>query len=244
MVYSSNKIDEMNGNSRYDINVPSVIAFREIGLGLSAIEIFCCHMNFPPPMRNATYTEIVEEVQTAYVSTAKDSMSKAASEARFKINHAEPDSVVDIYASFDGSWQRRGYASLNDIVTAIERVNDKCIDIEVKTKVCKSCTFWEKKKGTDNYHTWKETHKCMINHIGSASSMESESVVSMFSRSIMNNKMRYKTFICDGDSASYNHVVKSDPYPGLEVKRVNALGLSKKTWKSFTYNAKEIGKGL
>ena len=74
MVYSSNKIDEMNGNSRYDINIRSVIAFREIGLGLSAIEIFCGHMNFPPPMRNATYTEIVQEVQTAYVSTAKDSI--------------------------------------------------------------------------------------------------------------------------------------------------------------------------
>ena len=182
----------MNGNSRHGINIRSVIAFREIGLGISAMEVFCSHMNFPPSMRNVTYSEIIQQVQTAYVSTAKDSMNNAASEARLKINPAEPHSVVDIDASFDGSWQRRGYASLNGVVTGIERVNDKCIDVEVKTKVCKSCTFWEKKKGSDTYNTWKETHKCIINHIGSASSMESESVVSMFSRSITNNKMRYQ----------------------------------------------------
>ena len=55
MVYSSNQINEMNRNSRYDINVRSVIAFGEIGLGLSAMEVFCSHMNFPPPMKNVTY---------------------------------------------------------------------------------------------------------------------------------------------------------------------------------------------
>ena len=67
-------------------------------------------MNFPSPMRNVTYSEIIQQVQTAYVATAKDSMNKAASEARLKINPAEPHSFVDIDASFDSSWQRRGYA--------------------------------------------------------------------------------------------------------------------------------------
>ena len=144
-------------------------------------------------------------------------MSKAASKARLKINPTEPDHIVDIDASLDGSWQRRGYT----VVAGIDRVNDKCIDVDEKTEVCKSCTFWEKKKGTDNYNTWKESHKCMINHTGSASSMESESVVSMFRRSITNNKMRYKKIIVDGDSASYNHVVKD---PGLKVKKGEYIG--------------------
>ena len=113
---------------------------------------------------------------------------------------------------------------MHGVFTDIERVNDKCIDVEVKTKVCKSCTFCEKKKGIDTNNTWKESHKCMINHNGSASSIESESVISIFSRSITNSKMRYKTFIGDGDSASYNHVVKSDPYPGLEIKKGECIG--------------------
>ena len=61
------------------------------------------------------------------------------------------DNVTDIDVSFDGWWQRRGFASLNGVVTCIERVNDKCIDIAIKTKDCKSCHLWKKKQGTEEY---------------------------------------------------------------------------------------------
>jgi len=64
-------------------------------------------------------------------------MSDAAAAAAVRENEL-PTIPTNIVASLDGSWQRRGYASLNGVVTCIERVNEKCI-----VKKCKSCVYWE-----------------------------------------------------------------------------------------------------
>lgn len=40
------------------------------------------------------------------------------------------DNSKDITAIFDGTWQRRGYTSLNGVVTAIIGINGKCLSIE------------------------------------------------------------------------------------------------------------------
>ena len=36
--------------------------------------------------------------------------------------------IVDIDASFDGSWQKRGYSSLNGVTTAIAKESGQCFD--------------------------------------------------------------------------------------------------------------------
>lgn len=219
-VYSSSRLDKSDDKSRFEVNLRSVMAFREIGKGLTALESFCSVMNMPSPVSNVGYARINNLLHKAYTEAAQDSMENAA-----KVVRNNTDMITDIVASFDGTWQRRGYASLNGIVTCIERVNDKCIDIEIKTKECKSCNFWEKKdKGSDAYQTWKDTHQCSINHDGSSASMETSGVLSMFKRSVDSRKLRYKTFIGDGDSSSYPNVVKEDPYPGLVIKKGECIG--------------------
>ena len=42
--------------------------------------------------------------------------------------------VVNIMISADGTWQRRGFSSLNGVVTIIANNIGKCIDYRVKTK--------------------------------------------------------------------------------------------------------------
>ena len=49
------------------------------------------------------------------------------------------DNVCDISASFDGTWQRRGYASLNGVVSAISIDTGKCLSYDCLTKNCKAC---------------------------------------------------------------------------------------------------------
>ena len=218
IVFSSPRVDKNNERSRFDVNIRSVIAFREIGKGLMSIETFCSHMNMPPPMSRLSYSEIVNSLHPIYVEAAEESMSTAAAAIR------KDDTVTDIVASFDGTWHKRGYVSLNGVVTCIERVNDKCIDVQVKTKDCKSCTFWEKKKGTAKYEIWKATHKCSINHAGSASVMETAGTLEMFVRPIEKRKLRYITFIGDGDSSSYPSVVQADPYPGTVIQKGECIG--------------------
>ena len=65
--------------------------------------------------------------------------------------HECSDNVFDCDVSLDGSWQRRGYASLNGFTFAIERVSNKVVDIGIMTKDCRSCKYWElgwKRRGT------------------------------------------------------------------------------------------------
>lgn len=73
---------------------------------------------------------------------------------------------------------------MKGIVSCIERVKEKIVDIIIKTKKCKSCMFWERKKDTPSYLDWKESHECNVNHTGSASSMETSGTFDIFHRSI------------------------------------------------------------
>ena len=53
--------------------------------------------------------------------------------------------------------------------------------------------------------------------------MESAGVISCFKRSIEKN-LRYTTNIGDGDSGSYNSIVKADPYSGFEIVKDECVG--------------------
>ena len=54
--------------------------------------------------------------------------------------------------------------------------------------------------------------------------MEAAGTVKIFQRSIATNKLRYKTYVGDGDTQSYADVVKSDPNPGLHIKKGERMG--------------------
>ena len=61
----------------------------------------------------------------------------------------------DTGVSVDGSWQHRGHASHNGIVTAISTDTGKCLDVEIMTNICKQCFIWKKIEGTSEYSDWK-----------------------------------------------------------------------------------------
>ena len=220
-IFSSKRIDCKNAKSRFDVNVRSVICFRELGLGHTAMENFSRHMNMPLPLTKMSYEKIVDSIAPHYAQAAEESMHKAASNLTKDKTDDEP---LDITASFDGSWQRRGYASLNGIVSCIERVNNKVVDIEIKTKKCRSCLFWEHKKDSHKYAEWKATHKCNVNHDGSAASMETAGTIDIFQRSIAKRRLCYTTFLGDGDSSSYPSVVEADPYNRKTINKGECIG--------------------
>ena len=125
------------------------------------------------------------------------------------------DQVTNCDVPGDGSWQKREYSSKNDIIAAISKDNGKVLDFTVLKKNCKACKYWEKKKETPEYEQFLLEHDCPINQEQSLSSMESAGAVP----SIVCNKLRYKTYIGERDTQSYHEVVKSDPQPGLSIKK-------------------------
>ena len=72
--------------------------------------------------------------------------------------------------SIDGSWKKRGYASLNGIVTGASELG-KVLDLHVMFKFCKSCAIWENRKQRPQYKK-------------SSGAMEAAGAIAMFQSSL------------------------------------------------------------
>ena len=179
------------------------------------MQALCGYMNLVPPMQAVAYNNTQKEVAESYRTVANSSMLKAADELK--------QTSSDIAVSCDGSWQKRGFSSLNGLVTVISVDSGKCLDFRVKTKKCMACSSWESRKGTDEYIDFASNHECLINHEGSSGSMESDALVEIFKASETFNQLRYVEFLADGDTKSH-HVVVADPYPVTVVKKLECIG--------------------
>ena len=132
---------------------------------------------------------------------------------------------------------RRGYSSLNGVLTVISRDSGKCIDFRILSKKCNVCHTWQNKKGTPEYDRFIANHygKYAINLNGSAGPMESNGVVSCFQESVEVHKVRMTNFIGDGDTKSQSEVVAADPYPSTPAKKLEYIGyVTKEMWNQVT----------
>ena len=125
------------GQPSYAVNREAVMSFTEIGQGHKAIKSFCGSMNMPPPMNFNAFRKSKENVNRAYIETMHESTHQAALESKKPVlgEAFDIETLVDIRARFDGSWQNRGYASMNGVVTAMSPQNE-CLDVEVLIKKC------------------------------------------------------------------------------------------------------------
>ena len=67
-------------------------------------------------------------------------------------------------------------------------------------KTSNACTSWEKQKNSEpeSYEQFMETQNCLINHAGSAGSMEVAGLVDCFMNSIENLKLHYTHYTALG----------------------------------------------
>ena len=196
-------------------------------------------MNSPPPMDSRTYREKYDTLLSAYEEAASESMMAAANEATGSL---DADGIKDVRASFDGSWQRRGYSSMNGTVICI--VDGKVVDNQVLTKICHSCRYWKKNTTLPGYQQWKLSHDCSINHIGSAGSMEAAGVMSIFKRSGDSRRLRYMKYLGDGDSKAHKNVVDADVYEGKVPEKEECVGHVQKRVGARLRTLKQQYKGI
>ena len=219
--YTSDKVKrDGRGADPFDVNLRVIMAFREIGKGHSGLETFCGYMNMPPPMAETTYNETVKFMLHPIYVVAAQNMKDAGKEIRREIlDDYDENAVCDAAVSCDGSWQRRGYGSLNGLVTSINIDSGKCLSYQCLIKTCNAYELWSQRKGTIEYVNFIKEHDCPINHEDSAGSMEAVGVVKFFQKSLVDLQFRFTTYIGDGDSKAYSDVVKANPYgpekPGM-----------------------------
>ena len=103
-------------------------------------------MNMPNCITQTAYDSIQKSLATSYLEVSQASKAKTANETRDELGINVPNDVVDCKVSVDGTWQRRGYSSLNGVVTLMSNTNGKCIDTHTMSKCCKGCQYWERRK--------------------------------------------------------------------------------------------------
>lgn len=138
----------------YDVNIRFVYALRSIGVGQETGQTFAGIFNLPRPSKFAKYNQILQSL-TAMVCL--ESMKEAA-ETAVKQN----DGDRDLACVFDGSWQRRGFSSLNGVVTATSITTGQVIDVEVMSKLCQCKCRLDKDHGP----------KYIVNYSGTSGGME------------------------------------------------------------------------
>ncbi|GFU72354.1 uncharacterized protein TNCV_933051 [Trichonephila clavipes] len=116
-----------------EINRRFVYAMRTIGQGHAAMKTFCGGTDFPPPVAEKSYNNIINKLQLCSKEVAEASMQSAALEEVTLTNSS------DIIISGDGTWKTCGYSSRVGVCAVIGDKIGKCIHAEVMSSFCKGC---------------------------------------------------------------------------------------------------------
>ncbi|GFT82884.1 uncharacterized protein TNCV_4434331 [Trichonephila clavipes] len=203
---------------------------RIIGKGFSAGKKLFSMLNIPYPSK-CTYRQHEIKLLHAASQAANNSMLESAKSI------AECSNECGV--SVDGTWQKRGYSSLNGCVSTISVDSGKILDIEVLSQYCRVCTKTEKTSGFSKKSV--VSHFCK-NHKGSASNMETVGVYRIFERSEANRSLRYTSYYGDGDSKAFNNV--KDIYGYDSVVKYECIGHVQKRVGSRLRKLKKCTKGL
>jgi len=105
---------------------------------------------------------------------------------RQSYNIHDLDSILNVYASIDGTWKRRGHISQYGIVFLIHVETGYCIDYEVLSLRCEICDIKKKQLTSKQFEVWFKSHKlhCSKNYAGTFKGMEAEDASRIFLRSL------------------------------------------------------------
>lgn len=211
--FSSSK----KSNQSYETNLLFVFGLRLLGKGFTAAKKLCSTLNMPV-LSKFSFRELEKKIKNATTFCAKESMNKAAAEV--KDVRKNKSKIIKCGVSVDGSWQKRGYSSLNGYVSAISIETGKVLDIETLSQFCRICQRFKNAKGS--HESSIANHSCLMNHKGSAASMESVGAYRIFERSEVLRGLQYSDYYGDGDSKGYLSV--KNIYGKDSVQKLECIG--------------------
>ncbi|CAF5006014.1 unnamed protein product [Rotaria sp. Silwood1] len=108
-----NSSTQSSNTKHRDINIRSVIAANLSGVGHAGLMKICGALNVPPPVDEDHFSSLMCEILSTVQKHQHESMKKAVEEA------CEIASSRKLTVSGDGSWQKRGFASLNGVAAIL-----------------------------------------------------------------------------------------------------------------------------
>ncbi|GFX38417.1 uncharacterized protein TNCV_2343921 [Trichonephila clavipes] len=201
-----------------EVNTRFVYGMRQIGKGFSAGFKLCGTLNLPRLSKTA-YTNHENKLMSVISEVSELSMQKAASE--LLVLHPTKNKIVECGISVDGTWQRRGYSSMNRCVAALSVDTGKVVDIEIMSSYCPTCRKISKMPRSIDSETFAADHVCHSNFQGSALKMEAVGATRIFQRSIVKRGLKY-AHCGDGDSKGFISV--KDTYGKDSVTKYECIG--------------------
>jgi len=203
----------VTATGKYDINMKFICALRAIGKGHAAGNVFCSLLELPSPVANKSYISYNKELHSALEKCAQDSMKRATNEA---ISENTADVKTDLAVAIDGTWQKRGFTSMNGVISVTSVDTGKVLDVAIMSKYCQSCAIGLSQE--------TETHECTKNYEGSSGGMEAAGALEIFRNSVL-REVRYVKYLGDGDSKGFQKVVESNPYgDSVKVEKLECIG--------------------
>ncbi|GFV55417.1 uncharacterized protein TNCV_2463071 [Trichonephila clavipes] len=117
-------------------------------------------------LTKTAYTNHENKLMSVISEVSELSMQKAASE--LLVLHPTKNKIVECGISVDGTWQRRGYSSMNGCVAALSVDTGKVVDIEIMSSYCPTCRKISKMPRSIESETFAADHVCHSNFQGSA----------------------------------------------------------------------------
>lgn len=211
-------------NRKCTLNSLLVLGLRLIGKGFTAGKKLLFTLNLPC-VSQGTFRSHELKLLRAVQFASEENMQAASEEVR-NLKKAKTCGV-----SVDGTWQRRGYMSLNGCVSAISIDTGKVLDFEVLTQYCKTCEM----------NITSSDHIC-ANYKGSSGNMEAVGAFRIFERSLIKRDLQYIEYYGDGDSKAFMQV--KDIYGENTVTKLECIGHIQKRVGSRLRKLKKNTKGL
>lgn len=232
--HSSKRCDKV-----FEVNRRLVYGMRQIGCGFEEACTFLSTMNMPPPPNKSAYNAHNKSLLQVVERLGEEIMMGSAIRVRQTIGSDECG------VSVDGSWHRRGYSSLNGVVTTLSIDTGEALDVEILSKECFGCRKWGSIDKADPRHaSMIANHQCRINYTGSSGGMEPVGAGRIFLRSEAKRGLKYVDFYGDGDSKSYATVKDLDPYNGTPINKKECIGHYQKRLGTALRKLKSKNKGL
>lgn len=243
--YTSPRIE--SGSKRKEsfvVNKIAVESTNSIGVGYAALQKFFANFNMKA-MSTRTYQNHLNSITEEAAKLEKKVFNEAWLAVRKAYIEQDPSlaskTVIDIAASYDGTWQKRGHASLYGVGLVIDLLTGLVVDFEILSKYCQICCTAAAELDSDSpeYGIWSESHvgssECNKNFEGASGSMEVEAAQRIWLRSIKKNNLRYTTVLSDGDARTWTKLKELAPY-GSSVQ------IAKEECVNHVH--KRMGKGL
>lgn len=220
-------------NRVWEVNRRAVFGMRWIGRGHGAMLKLGAALNIPVPMTFSAYQGHAKALHKSAKVVAQQSMIAAATQVQneeAEVDDDADDDVTKTTVTYDGTWMRRGYASLYGVFVAMSWNTGKVLDVETLSRFCHQCAHFQhqhaKKELTDDELQHKlDNHECRANTKSSAPAMECEAALKIWRRSEETRQLQYTVYIGDGDTKSYKAVHDAYPYgPEVEIAKEECVG--------------------